>query len=487
MQHHGWDMERPWYSRSIPTAREEPIRHAGKTTVTALGERLARPLRICELWLVHGATADGRTRLELGELPMALGREAHPDGGWVFADPEVSRLHAVLERDMRTEGWILVDKNSRNGTWVDGRRVDRMALSDGAVLRLGGCVLVYRDAIAEPGPLEVEAPPLLGPSREMQRVRGDIGKLSAASLPVLVVGETGTGKERVAEQLHARSGRKGAFVPVRCATLPREHAEVQLFGRAAGPGGPAVTGHLVEANGGTLFLDEVEALPIEVQAQLLRAVEGGEVRPVGTPEVRRVDVRVVCGALRPLEEMVRQGAFRADLLARLSAWTLFMPPLRARREDVVPIARALLRARGGTPTPVLSADAAEALSLAPWPYNVRQLEQVVQEALVRGEGADVLRAEHLPPDLSDALRERAAGPAGPNTPPPVGAGVPRMEGLSPRMQQTLECLLAGASEKEVAAKLGLSSHTVHDYVKKLYRHFRVSSRAELLATVLGRR
>lgn len=462
-----------------------PIRHVGKTTVTALGERLARPLRICELWLVHGASADGRVRLELGEDAMALGREPHPEGGWVLADPEVSRVHALLTRDPRSEVWTLADQSSRNGTWVDGRRVERAVLSDGAVLRIGGCVLVYRDAIAEPGPLEPEAPPLLGPSREMQRVRGDIGKVATMAVPVLVLGETGTGKDRAAEQLHARSGRKGPFVAVRCAALSRELAEAQLFGRAEGASGPALAGAFAEAHGGTLYLDGVEALPLDVQALLLRAVEGGEVRSVGAAQVRRVDVRVVCSTPGPLEEAVRQGGFRADLLARLSGWTLPLPPLRLRREDVVPVARTLLNRRARAPG--LSADAAEALALAPWPFNVRQLEQVVEEALVRGEGTETLRCEHLPMEVGSALRERASGGAGLTTPPPMGGGVARVDGLSPRMQQTLECLLAGASEKEVAAKLGLSSHTVHDYVKKLYRHFKVSSRAELLATVLGRR
>lgn len=429
---------------------------------------------------MFGTPGDGRTRLVLGREPVAIGREVHP-GGWVLADPEVSRLHVLLTRESGDGAWVLADQGSRNGTFVDGQRVERAVLSDGSVVRVGRCVLVFRDAVDEPGAREDEAPPLLGPSREMQRVRGDVGRAAAMPVPVLLLGEPGTGKARVAELLHARSGRTGPLVAVPCAALSRDGAALHLFGRTDTVASPA--GRYAEAQGGTLFLDGLDALPLEVQERLLRVLEGS-----WTP---RLNVRLVCGLQRPPEDAVRTGTLRVDLLARLAGWTLELPPLRARREDVVPIARALLERRGTAP--LLSADAAEALSLFDWPGNVRQLEAVLGAARTRAEGGAFLSCEHLPPEVGGPLQARNG--ADPGTPlltrgltlPPMQSGAVRVEGLSPRMQQTLECLLAGASEKEVAAQLNLSSHTVHDYVKKLYRHFHVSSRAELLATVLGRR
>jgi DNA-binding NtrC family response regulator len=442
------------------------IRHEGKTTVTTLGARLLRPLRTCALWLVHGTSGDGRVRLELGDEPVALGREAHPSGGWVLADPEVSRLHVLLAREPGG-AWTLTDQGSRNGTWVDGKRVQRVTLTDGAVVRMGQCVLVFRDAPLEPGAVEPEAAPLLGPSSEMQRLRGDVARLAPTPAPVLVVGEAGTEKARVAEQLHARSGRAGALVPVDASMAP----------------GPA---DLERAHGGTLFVEEVEALPLEAQALLADLLGGSGASGGAGP---RVDVRLVVGTQRPPEEAVREGTLRADLRARLPGPSLRVPPLRARREDVVPLARSLLARRAGAP--LLSADAAEALSLFAWPGNVHQLERTLAEARARAEGGAFLLCEHLPQEVAAPLLARASTDLTPqHTPalmPPMGGVTLPPEGLSPRMRQTLEHLLAGASEKEVAVQLGLSSHTVHDYVKKLYRHFGVSSRAELLATVLGRR
>jgi transcriptional regulator with GAF, ATPase, and Fis domain len=364
---------------------------------------------------------------------LAIGREPGEAPSLELDDTEASRLHAALVHEAATDTFWVEDRGSRNGTFVDGKREDRAALRHGSVVRIGRSLLVFVDIeLRADERLEPETPALRGRSLLMQRVRGEIAMVASRNLPVLVLGETGVGKERVAQEIHRESGRRGAFTAVNCAAIPAALAESELFGHAAGAFTGATAraeGLFVAADGGTLFLDEVGELPPELQAKLLRVLVDGEVRAVGRTEARKVDVRVVAATNRDVAQSVGAGTFRADLHARLAGWTVDVPPLRARKDDLLRLARNVLERDGGRLS--LSANAAEALLLHAWPYNVRELEQVVQAACVRAERGGVLRCEHLPEPIAAPIarrspsRTKGGGDSGAPPEPPLEALVAR--------------------------------------------------------------
>jgi transcriptional regulator with GAF, ATPase, and Fis domain len=200
----------------------------------------------------------------------------------------------------------------------------------------------------------------------------------------LIIGETGTGKELLAREIHQRSARPGRFVALNCAELSAQLIESQLFGHERGAftgASSAQPGLFVAANGGTLFLDELGELPLDLQPKLLRALQEGEVRPVGSVTSRKVDVRVVAATNRELPEFVERGQFRRDLFARLSLWELHLPPLRERRQDILHWLRVLLgafcRERSARAELRLLPDAAERILLHPWLDNLRGLDRLV--------------------------------------------------------------------------------------------------------------
>jgi transcriptional regulator with PAS, ATPase and Fis domain len=224
---------------------------------------------------------------------------------------------------------------------------------------------------------------------------------------VILQGETGTGKERVAEAIHGWSGRAGRFVAVNCAALPEALAEAELFGyrRGAFTGADrANPGLFRAADRGTLLLDEVSDLPLALQAKLLRVLEQREVQPLGETRPIPVDVRVIVAGQQPLIEAVRAGRFRPDLLARLEGLTVGLPPLRARREDVIPLFTQLLAPATDGQIPALGSDFAERLCVYDWPFNVRELVLLAKRLIVvRGPGATLTEE-----DLPDRMRESPA-------------------------------------------------------------------------------
>ncbi len=234
-----------------------------------------------------------------------------------------------------------------------------------------------------------------GASSAALRLEQQIARIAQSHESVLVHGESGTGKELVARRLHAASTRHAQpFVVVHCGAIPRQLVESELFGHLKG----AFTGAdqkrlgLFEAaHGGTLFLDEVGELPLEVQPALLRTVQFGEIRPVGSDHVRNVDVRLIAATHRDLRARVRDGSFREDLFYRLAVLELMVPPLRERLEDIVPLAEAFLAreaARAGRPLR-LDAKAGEALRAHGWPGNVRELENAIVRLGVLADGPQV--------------------------------------------------------------------------------------------------
>jgi transcriptional regulator with GAF, ATPase, and Fis domain len=325
--------------------------------------------------------------LVLDGAPIEIGRAGHVSGPLALDDTEVSRVHARIESD--GAGWSIVDAVSRNGTFVDGARVERMPLRDGSLIRIGRTLIVFVDEDVRVGD-RLDAPAdtrIAGTSLAMLRVHAEIALVARHTVPVLVLGESGAGKELVAEEIHVRSGRRGELVAVNCAAISPHLAESELFGHVAGAftgATRAADGLFVAADGGTLFLDEIGELPAELQPKLLRALATGEVRAVGSSVTRKVDVRVVAATLRDLDGAVERGAFRGDLYHRLAGWRIAVPPLRTRRDDVIAIANELLARKQAPP---LTADAAEALALHDWPGNVRELEHVLAAAIVRGDPA----------------------------------------------------------------------------------------------------
>ncbi|MEK8029212.1 nitric oxide reductase transcriptional regulator NorR [Ideonella sp. DXS29W] len=266
---------------------------------------------------------------------------------------------------------------------------------------------------------------LIGNSPAMNRLRQDIDTVAPSDLTVLVLGETGVGKDLVAQRLHARSRRHDQpLVQVNCAALPETLADSELFGHKKGAFTGAQhdrTGKFELADGGTLFLDEVGELPLSIQAKLLRVLQSGEIQRPGSDRARRVDVRIVAATNRDLREAIAQGRFRADLYHRLAVYPLVVPPLRERAKDVITLAGSFLEEsqhRLGARNLRLTPAAKSALLSHTWPGNVRELEHVLSRAALRAfaeQGRSVRWVAIEPRHL--ALEEVAAEPEGrPETP-----------------------------------------------------------------------
>jgi transcriptional regulator with GAF, ATPase, and Fis domain len=301
-------------------------------------------------------------------------------------DAKVSRLHAEVELD--DGGLWIRDLGSRNGTWVDGLRVERVRFEQDGRFRVGGLTVAVS---FEAQPAKVPLWPqdrlgaLLGRSEAMRELFMQLAKVAASDASVLIHGETGTGKELVAQELHAASKRaSGPFVVVDCASLPETLLEAELFGHARGAFTGAVsarTGSIEAADGGTVFLDEVGELPLAMQPKLLRVLESHTVRRVGETEQRPVNVRFVSATHRDLEGLVAQGQFREDLFFRLAVLPLYVPPLRARPGDLPQLLEHFLAGRNAAP---LDQPTLELLAAQRWPGNVRQLRSFAERVAALG-------------------------------------------------------------------------------------------------------
>ncbi|HJK97705.1 MAG TPA: sigma 54-interacting transcriptional regulator [Polyangiaceae bacterium LLY-WYZ-14_1] len=383
-----------------------------------------------------------------------LGRD--PEHRIHLPDAAVSRTHARVER--QGEHCWIEDCRSTNGTLINGRRTQRTRLRDHDIVRVGDNVFrfvarsVYDFAAFRVD--EVELPPRraeaaargLAGGRSLSRVLEQIDKVAPTDLSVVIQGESGTGKELVARELHVRSGRKGAFVPVNCGAIVAQLGESELFGHKKGAFTGATSdqpGLIRAAQGGTLFLDEIGEMSLELQVKLLRVLQERQVVPVGGTAGIPVDFRVVAATHRDLERLVGQGSFRGDLLARLRDFVIELPALRQRREDLVPLVRHVLRQEGREDLP-LSVPFMVALAHYEWPYNVRELERAVRHALALLEPGEPLELKHLPETVRRPLakhgrwatEEHPVGEARPtplavpsSAPPP--ALVPDAEGVHP--------------------------------------------------------
>ena len=334
--------------------------------------------------------------------------------GLVLDDPFVSARHLRIERhDGR---WQLVDAGSTNGTLLGGVRVWHAEIPPGLPITVGDSQLVLELGTPREGRLPGSYEGMFSLDPGMRQVFDLIDRLAPSDLPASILGETGTGKELVARALHARSPRcDGPFIPVNCAAIPESLMESELFGHEKGAFSGAERqrkGAFEEADQGTLFLDEIGEMPLDLQSKLLRALDSGEVKRVGSSRPIQVSVRIVSATHRDLAAQVRAGKFREDLFFRLCVIPVAVPPLRRRQGDVRALAHRFLDAAAPRGLQLRwSEEALQRLEAYDWPGNVRQLRNVVQRALLfRGEGtvlpASAVTFEDLRPP---------AGPGGDDT------------------------------------------------------------------------
>jgi DNA-binding NtrC family response regulator len=374
------------------------------------------------LWAVEWIVPH-KHRTALGASPVTLGRGQACSPA--LEGSRVSRQHARIAWD----GPVLVveDLDSRNGTYVDGARITRAPVGEGSVLRLGEWVAIvgrYRAPDDSPT-FGLLAPGMVG-GPKLARVLELLQRAARSNLPVVIEGETGTGKECVSRAVHIWSGRQGPFVAMNCAAVPEALAEGELFGYRKGAftgasrGNP---GHFRTAHGGTLLLDEFTELPLALQAKLLRVLEQREVLPLGESRPVPVDVRVVVAAQEPLSAALAHKRLRADLYARLDGVTVQLPPLRQRLEDVVPLFEHFILEMSGGHPPRVEAELVEQLCLYDWPFNVRELELVVRRLLVLAGHEPMLRRHHLPARIcagaQPAPEVSAPSPVASMVPPPA--------------------------------------------------------------------
>ena len=297
---------------------------------------------------------------------------------------------------------------------------------------------------------------IVAQSEAMHFVFERVSMFARANVPILVEGETGVGKDMVVRALYECSGRKGRFVDLNCAAIPDSLVESELFGHERGAFTGAIRKHkglIANAHGGILFLDEMSTLPLHAQAKLLRAIESGQYRPVGSGTVEHSNFRVVAASNEPLEKAVAEGRFRLDLLHRLGAARISIPPLRQRREDIELLANAFLRnfheehpdlGRAG-----FSPDALRMLRSASWPGNVRELRNVVETAAVIA-NTRIIQVGHI----SGTMRQRLQSTEEPRTLAEIVQ--------SAEVAAIIDALArANGNREKAAAMLGVSVATVY--------------------------
>jgi DNA-binding NtrC family response regulator len=365
----------------------------------------ATPALGCRVTVVDGPGSGASVELfaRPGETGATIGRNAACS--LVIADPMVSSKHASIE--LTSLGPRIVDLKSRNGTAVNGVVVLDAFLAHGDTIRIGSSLLAVQsnDGEAEVAPSVFGAFASAAP--EIVKLRPLFTKLAATDVPVVVTGETGTGKEVLARSIHSASKRaERPFVVFDCTATAPTLIEAALFGHEKGAFTGAVSaakGVFEEADRGTLLIDEIGDLELPLQAKLLRAIERGEIRRVGGARWFSVDVRILAATRRDLRSLVREGKFRDDLYYRLAVARCELPPLRARTGDVAFLAKRFWSELGGDPGAIAPA-LLDRFAARSWPGNVRQLRNTVARFVALGDFAeDAAEAEDAGDPTLDAL------------------------------------------------------------------------------------
>lgn len=374
------------------------------TVTRASSKERAQPPVRARLRVVHPTRMEWS--LTLSPDPTTLGRTASEEVTTELHHATVSRRHMRITWDAARGLHVGQDLGSHNGSRLSGVTMgtEPHLLDSGCVVQLGDVLLVYEqfppdDAASDDDPI------IPGRAPAMVMLRQRIERAAPDPSPVLLLGETGTGKEHIARELHRRSERPGPFVAINCSALSPQIIDSQLFGHIKG----AFTGATKDqpglfraADGGTLFLDEIGDLPLALQPKLLRALQEGEVQPVGSAKLLPVDVRVIAATHADLVDRVEAAEFRRDLYARLALWELRVPPLRDRRGDVLAWLMRLhkdwLDARPDQiAAPLeLSAEAAERLLLHDWPSNLREIDRLVHDLASNPQLPRPIGPQHLP-------------------------------------------------------------------------------------------
>jgi transcriptional regulator with PAS, ATPase and Fis domain len=343
----------------------------------------------------------------------------------VLRDRMISSRHAAISRN--GDNYEATDLGSTNGTIVDGVVAHpTVKLHEGSLVFVGGHAAIFRvvsvnELAAMMAELERPLGPLPTVNPMLAVLCGKLRKLAEAGEEMLLTGETGVGKEVYANAIHRASGRRGKFVPINCAAIPRELVESELFGYAKGAHSQAVAskpGIIEDAEGGTLFLDEVGEMAPELQTKLLRFTQDRMLAPIGGVRPRRIDTRIIAATSRTTTPGGSTNlGLRADLAARLGAEPIRIPPLRERVEDIGVLVTHLLGDRGKP----FELAAFQALCLHPWPGNVRELGKVVTSAEALARGADRITAEHLPAVIAAAPGRVRSSPGRRTSRPPPKA------------------------------------------------------------------
>ena len=353
--------------------------------------------------------------LLLQDRPVEIGRSDGnttglvDDGRLEANDPRLSRRHAALRNTGVAQTATLEDLGSKNGTWLNGRRVDSAVLRLHDVLRVGDTLMVVCPVVWPAASREKQAGAFLGASAAMVETRRVARRIATEDMTVLIAGESGTGKELVAAAIHEQSHRTGRFVPLNSSAIPEGLFESELFGVKRGAFSGADkdrNGYIAEADGGTLFLDEIGDMPSAVQGKLLRALEDRAITRVGSTKSTHVDVRFVAATNIDLDARVAHGAFRADLLHRLRQFEIRIPALRERREDVPLLWNSF--AVGG-PDGASAAAVMEALLVYDWPGNVRELKNVALRYNLRAKDVDSLAVRSLPDTIVQYYKRAREG------------------------------------------------------------------------------
>jgi DNA-binding NtrC family response regulator len=350
-------------------------------------------------------------RIDLGRGEARKWSRTTEDGEQVLAvelaDRHLSSAHARIER--RRGSFWLVDRGSKNGCFLNGTRVADAPLDDSDLIEIGNTILLLRTDVER---LASEAPDLEITGREilptlsppLARALADTSRCASTSLPILITGASGTGKEVAARWIHKLSGRKGDLIAINCAALPENLVESELFGSTRGSFSGADRdriGLVRAADKGTLFLDEVGELPLPVQVKLLRVLQEREVTAIGATRAQPVDIRVVSATLQDVDAAVADGRLREDLVARLSGFRLQLPLLYERIEDIGMLIGKLLARFDGGDKATLTRSAARALIRYEWPLNIRELEHNLGRALALADDRPIDR-EHLPGEIASA-------------------------------------------------------------------------------------
>ncbi|HUQ06695.1 MAG TPA: sigma 54-interacting transcriptional regulator [Kofleriaceae bacterium] len=431
-------------------------------TPHASGRSTSLSVRRCRLEVVAGP--DVGAIVELAQPAMVIGR-AGGSADLALNDPKVSGLHCELR--LEAGGYRLRDLSSTNGTFVRGVRVVEAWVAPGATIAVGKSAVLFTplaDAVDLPLWGEAGLAGLVGTSAPMRHLFEMLERFARSDATVLVQGETGTGKELVADAIHQRSQRAaGPFQVLDCSSLPEQLVEDQLFGHEPGAftgAARATVGVFEAAHGGTLFLDEIGELPLETQAKLLRAVESRRIRRIGSTKQIACDVRIVAATNRDLAVEVNRGTFRADLYYRLAVARLTVPPLRDRRDDIPVLVEHFLRQLDGAGVAPLPDDFLERAQAHSWPGNVRELRNAVERAALLPHHPTVLAAESAP---------HPTGTGAPTIDVTVPFKVAKQRMIDDFDRRYLEALLA-ANDGNISAAAraaGIDRMSIYKMIKRL--------------------